>query len=162
MKLKIAIGLLMVLAVGCSDQSVRLLDSIIITSEALLPVIPNLSPGDAQAARTYIDAALAITNDLIDNVTAAGIQQAAADFQRLAIPQLSQQVSPKAIALIGAVNDAIQVFLTTYKTAGIRTIDLRYEQALVQQIKQKPPKISAKDKARLKAKIAAVRAKLKK
>lgn len=161
-KLLLAILLPLTLLTACTDDSVKLLNAIVTTSEGLLPLIPNLSPADASAARNYVDAALAITNDLIDNVTPAGIQKAAADFQRLALPQLSQQVNPKAVALIGAVNDAVQAFLSAYKTAGIQTIDTRYMTALVEPVKPKPPKISEKDKQKLKARIEAVRAKLRK
>lgn len=117
---KIFVAFMVLLAVSpprCSSgNAVSALNAVVASAEAVLPLVANLSPADQAKTATYLDSVLAITQDVIDGGTTADrLAAAVGDFARLDVPVLSQNASPKTVAVLNGVVKSVQAFLRAYQ-----------------------------------------------
>jgi hypothetical protein len=125
--------------------------------------LPGIPAALLPAIQTYINAALTIAEDLLNNPSGPQLKQAVADFQSLALPQLNSNLDPKAAALIGGISNAIGNFVTNFKnvptTASVHSPYIRS----VTEPDKAPTTITAKDQkkvAKLRGRIQALKGKV--
>lgn len=136
---------------SCTSEEIAKIDAIVTVAETLVPLIPSLSPADAQSVRAYMKSVLSVTNDVLQNPTAAGASKAVSDFNQLVVPKLDASASPETQKAISRCADVIQAFIAAFTppSASFHFTDVRFGQALVESGKAKPFQLKPKDKKKL-------------
>lgn len=142
---------------ACTPQQLQIAQLIVTGAEGLLPVIAELfaanNPQEAATAQTIsndTDAALQIADDFLENPTAAGEAQAAADFQALLLPGLIANLNPQQQKAWTDFVAGIQKFIglaatttTTLQAAKIAPKDFKLSAKNTAQIQQMRGEIKA-------------------
>lgn len=153
------------LLTGCTQSPIQMLDNIVRSAEAIIPLIPGVPAADAALITGYADSVLSIANDLT-TVSPDSITQAISDFRRLAVPQLSKSVSPGTIGAVNSISAGVSAFISAYEGTVLTSDAFRVAgvSSFAEPAKTKKLKpLSEKDQkklAEIKARAQAARAKL--
>ena len=138
--------------VGCVSAT-SLINAIVLSAEAVLPYITQLSPADQMLVATYVNGAATITDTLLfcGSGTASCVAMAVSEFNKLVLPTLSASASPTVKEALAVVSVAIAAFVAA---EGLTSV------SATSPTKKVEFSISDSNKTKFKARLTAVKTKL--